>query len=83
MSKSKEIDMTEIKSMKEWESDLQLFFIDYTHNKNITREEALSAESLSVDHEFRKQWLIKNDYELTRENFMNVSLKPITEKEGK
>lgn len=78
MTEPKPVDPQKTLTMAEWEKELNIMFVDYSPNKKLTREEVseieLSRGTVGVDYEPRKKFLQDNGYELTRENFMDITL---------
>lgn len=69
------------KTMKQWESELNIVFNDYDGKKKLTRQEVsnlqLGGGAVGVDVEGRTKWLKENGYEVTRENLVDTSLQAV------
>lgn len=71
---NKEFDPNETLTMEEWEKQLDGLFVDYDPKRKLKRSEIHSANYVGIDKEFRTDWLQRNGYELTRENYINADL---------
>jgi hypothetical protein len=69
------------KTMKQWESELNIVFNDYDGRKKLTRQEVselqLGGGVVAVDIEERTKWLKENGYEVTRESLVDTSLRTV------
>lgn len=71
------------KTMKQWESELNIVFNDYDGKKKLTRQEVsniqLGGGAIGVDIEERTKWLKKNGHEVNRENLVDFTLQTVEE----
>lgn len=66
----------DIKTQAEWEKELECFFNDYDPDRKVAFKDITPDMVVYVDHAARTQWLEKNGFELTRENYVNLNLVP-------
>lgn len=64
----------DIKTMAEWEAELQCFFKEYDPKEKIAFKDISMENAVYIDEPARTEWLKENGFELTRENYMNVNL---------
>lgn len=81
--------MADKMTMAEWESNELMenrMFIDYSPNKQLTRDEVEQAivenGTMVVIRDEREKYLRSVGLEVTRENIMNVNAQPPADNEG-
>lgn len=71
-------DPNEVRTMAEWEEELQTMFVDFDPKQKISRQDAhdlrMQGKAVDVFIKDRKEFLEANGYEVTRENMMDITL---------
>lgn len=72
------LDPNDVKTMKDWEEDLQTMFVDYDPKQKLTRQEVhnlrMAGKAIDVAIKDREEFLKANGYAVTRENMMDITL---------